>query len=406
MKKILSYFFALSFLFYSNFASSQWVSTSATGAGASVSCFHSYTTSIYVGTFGNGIYKTSNFGVNWTALNSGLSNGTINGITSTPGGVGLTLFAATDDKVFKSTNDGLNWTYAGGFSGGNYTRGIGFAGGNLFVATLGAGLQKSTNLGVNWTAVGGILANEYLTCFASSGTNLYVGVSPVKGVYFSSDNGASWSTFNTGLTNMDVKCITVSGGYVYAGTISGIFKSGMNTANWSSMGPYYVNNIEVSGNNVFAATTIGIFMTTNNGLNWFSKNQGLPVSSPNVRCLLNTGGYIYAGYTNAVWKRSYVEIIDIKKISTEVPMKFKLDQNYPNPFNPNTTIRFDLPKKSAYEFKIYNILGMKVYEENEENLSPGSYNINLNMSTFASGIYFYTLRAGDFFERKQMILVK
>jgi hypothetical protein len=49
---------------------------------------------------------------------------------------------------------------------------------------------------------------------------------------------------------------------------------------------------------------------------------------------------------------------------------------------------------------------MKVYEESEENLSPGSYNINLNMSTFASGVYFYTLRAGDFFERKQMVLVK
>lgn len=98
--------------------------------------------------------------------------------------------------------------------------------------------------------------------------------------------------------------------------------------------------------------------------------------------------------------------VGVENNSTEIPKKFELGQNYPNPFNPATTIRFDLPKKSSYEFAIYNMLGMKVYEASEENLSPGSYNLNLNMSTFASGVYFYTLRAGDFFERKQMVLVK
>jgi hypothetical protein len=98
--------------------------------------------------------------------------------------------------------------------------------------------------------------------------------------------------------------------------------------------------------------------------------------------------------------------VGVENNATGIPTKYDLGQNYPNPFNPNTTIRFDLPKKSSYEFSVYNILGMKVYEAGEENLSPGSYNLNLNMSTFASGVYFYTLRAGDFFERKQMVLVK
>ncbi|MBS1494319.1 MAG: T9SS type A sorting domain-containing protein [Bacteroidetes bacterium] len=98
--------------------------------------------------------------------------------------------------------------------------------------------------------------------------------------------------------------------------------------------------------------------------------------------------------------------VGVENNTTGIPSKYDLGQNYPNPFNPNTTIRFDLPEKSSYEFSVYNILGMKVYETGEENLSPGSYNLNLNMSTFASGVYFYTLRAGDFFERKQMVLVK
>ncbi len=98
--------------------------------------------------------------------------------------------------------------------------------------------------------------------------------------------------------------------------------------------------------------------------------------------------------------------VGVENNSTEIPKKFDLAQNYPNPFNPATTIRFDLPKTSSYQFAIYNILGMKVYETGEKNLSPGSYNLNLNMSTFASGIYFYTLQAGDFYEKKKMMLVK
>jgi len=403
--KVISFLFIIFFSAY-RVCDAQWITTTPTGSAVSISCFHVYGASIYAGTFGGGIYKTSNNGVNWFALNSGLANGTVNAITSTSAGAGLYLFAATDDKVFRSTNDGLNWIYAGGFTGGSYTRGIGFVNGNLFVATQGAGLQKSSNYGVNWTAVTGIVANEYLTCFASSGSSIFVGVSPVKGVYYSSDGGSSWAIVNTGLTNLDIKCLTVSGTNVYAGTPSGIFKSTNNGTQWTSIGVYYGNGIEVSGNNIFAATTIGVYLTTNNGANWFGKNQGLPVSSPNVRCLLNTGGYVYAGYTNGVWKRTYSEIIDVKNISSETVLKFSLSQNYPNPFNPNTTIRFDLPRTSSCIFSVYNILGDKIFEESKENLPYGVYNVNLDMSSYASGVYFYTLKAGDFFERKQMVLVK
>ena len=98
--------------------------------------------------------------------------------------------------------------------------------------------------------------------------------------------------------------------------------------------------------------------------------------------------------------------VGVENISGEVPQKFALSQNYPNPFNPNTTIKFDIAKQSSYRFAMYNILGMKVYETGEENLSPGTYNLDLNMSAFASGTYFYTLQAGDFFEKKRMMLVK
>lgn len=98
--------------------------------------------------------------------------------------------------------------------------------------------------------------------------------------------------------------------------------------------------------------------------------------------------------------------VAVEEEVTGIPKSFALGQNYPNPFNPSTNIKFDLPEKSSYQIAIYNVLGMKVYETGQDNLSPGSYNLHLNMSTFASGIYFYTLQAGNFYEKKKMMLVK
>jgi len=98
--------------------------------------------------------------------------------------------------------------------------------------------------------------------------------------------------------------------------------------------------------------------------------------------------------------------VGIAENNSGLPTRFDLSQNYPNPFNPETTVRFDLPKQSSYEFIIFDMLGREVYRTSENNLNAGSYNLHLNMSTFSSGVYFYTLKAGDYFEKKKMMLLK
>ena len=89
-----------------------------------------------------------------------------------------------------------------------------------------------------------------------------------------------------------------------------------------------------------------------------------------------------------------------------IPEQYSLAQNYPNPFNPFTTIRFEIPVSGNVSIKIYDILGSEVKTLVNEEKNAGKYEVVFNASKFASGVYFYQLRAGDFVSTKKMILLK
>ncbi len=95
-----------------------------------------------------------------------------------------------------------------------------------------------------------------------------------------------------------------------------------------------------------------------------------------------------------------------------LPNKFELMQNYPNPFNPTTTIKYSIPVIAGVEtlhatsLQIYNVLGQKVATLVNEKQAPGTYSVQFDASELPSGIYFYTLRAGNFAATKKMILLK
>lgn len=98
--------------------------------------------------------------------------------------------------------------------------------------------------------------------------------------------------------------------------------------------------------------------------------------------------------------------IGIQNISSEIPAKFSLGQNYPNPFNPVTNIEFHIAHAEFVSMKIYDILGREAAVVVNESLSPGIYKADFDASALASGIYFYTIKAGSYSETKKMLLVK
>jgi hypothetical protein len=108
----------------------------------------------------------------------------------------------------------------------------------------------------------------------------------------------------------------------------------------------------------------------------------------------------------AWWENKFNEISIITHKKYNLIQVFNLHQNYPNPFNPTTSIDFDLPKTSEVTLKIFNVLGEEMTTLVSDRLSAGNYSYEWDASNMASGIYLYRLKAGDFVETKEMILMR
>lgn len=92
--------------------------------------------------------------------------------------------------------------------------------------------------------------------------------------------------------------------------------------------------------------------------------------------------------------------------SADQPGNFSLLQNYPNPFNPATVIKYNLPKSSHVTIKLFDVIGKFVAVLVDEQKNAGSYQVTLNDSGLASGVYLYQLNAGNFMESKKLVLLK
>ncbi len=295
------------------------------------------------------------------------------------------------------------------------------SGNNFFAGTWNNGVYLSTNNGTSWTQTS--LNNRVVHSLAVKGNNIFAGTL-YYGVYLLTDNGTSWT--QTSLNNQSVISLAVNGNDIFAGTFSnGVFLSTNNGTSWTqtSLNNRIVNALAVNGNNIFAGTILGygVYVSTNNGTNWIQRNEGLVAFYIYTLCILNN--YIFAGTgDSSVYRRPLGELTGIQPISNEVPNQFSLSQNYPNPFNPVTKIRFDIPPGSSVaqtfpyrvvNLSVYDILGREVATLVNEELKPGTYEVEWNAAKYSSGVYFYRiaihsdkLLTEDYSETRKMMLIK
>jgi hypothetical protein len=146
-----------------------------------------------------------------------------------------------------------------------------------------------------------------------------------------------------------------------------------------------------------------IYRTTDGGSRWtveirdakFFPTNGFALDQQHAWAVTTQG---------EVWRYGLITSIDEPKQT--LPTSYLLAQNYPNPFNPITKIEYHLPKRTEVVLTVYDILGKEVKVLVQKMQGPGRYQVEFDASGLTGGNYFYTLKAGDFEETKQMLLVK
>jgi hypothetical protein len=89
-----------------------------------------------------------------------------------------------------------------------------------------------------------------------------------------------------------------------------------------------------------------------------------------------------------------------------LPNEFSLDRAYPNPFNPVTTLSFAIPVDSEVSLSIYNLQGREVSTLIDANMDAGYHSIVWDANSYASGVYFVKMVAGEFVNTQKLMLIK
>ena len=104
------------------------------------------------------------------------------------------------------------------------------------------------------------------------------------------------------------------------------------------------------------------------------------------------------------------------KVSSINEKQFVLYRNYPNPSNPETWVPYQLAKEADVVIRIYNVNGQLVRTLDLGNRQASTY-VTRNKAAYwdgkndfgehvASGVYFYSIRAGKFSATRKMLLRK
>jgi hypothetical protein len=126
------------------------------------------------------------------------------------------------------------------------------------------------------------------------------------------------------------------------------------------------------------------------------------VADNKIYVIAGTSDWITSDYS--VWEYDILVDVDEELIH---PSNFILEQNYPNPFNPVTTIKYSIPEISKVSLILFNLLGEEVATLVNEEKVAGYYQVQFSAKGgYASGVYFYQLKAGDFIQTKKMLLMK
>jgi photosystem II stability/assembly factor-like uncharacterized protein len=442
-KKNILFFFLLA---TSLFSQSGWsVLTSGTSENLNSVLFNDSNYGFIVGANGT-LLSTIDGGKNWFKQSSGTSNN-----------ISLISFVDSKNGFIWGSNKTFIKTQNGGNTWLNFTDSVknGFVPSafldinNALAITQSSDttkIYKSIDGGKTWQYLSRIIMSffsPYRVFYKDSNNILIVGSIMASGtVFYSTDGGKTWKQglSTGGASSGGFKkvsfCDSQNGIFMaYAGMTSQywsyLYKTTNGGVSWQSLPTYQlpqcqsifmINNnfaFAVGNNQAYLGTAIpnAIYKTTDGCLTWNMQISNTAKKLNDVYFTdLNNG--IVVGDNGTILRTTTGGLVGIDTKHNDLPDKFSLEQNYPNPFNPETTIKYTIPKSSFVTLKVFDLLGREIATLVDEYKQSGKHSIEFSISQLSdrsqsakadklsSGIYFYTLQAGNFIQTKKMMLMK
>ena len=321
MKKI---YILIITIFTISIANAQWHRTSLDST-YSVTSLVMNGSNMFAGTWGGGVYLSTNNGESWTTVNNGFSNLIVHALAIN----GNNIYAGTHGSgMYLSSDNGNSWNNICTIP---YVLSIAMSGSNIIAgaAGVGGGVYISTNNGNNWTMENNGLTNIYVEALAIKDSNIFAGTygnnissGTQGGVFLSSNTEYSWTSLSIGLPSISyIKAFAINDSNIFVGIQGGgVYLSTNNGNSWVSKNTGLIDTnvmgLSISGNNIFAATANnGVYLSSNNGNSWTAINTSLKDTV--IGSLSIIGNYIFVGTnTKGLWKRSLSDFMALDTITT------------------------------------------------------------------------------------------
>ena len=366
----------------------QWTSLGL--QGIDVSAIYVTDSTIYAGS--SGIYKTSDNGLNWTAVNVGITDTFTNytgycdkcitGINGTSAG----LFATTDDTVYFSSNNAFSWTpiHALGNTSPLYYMNLRAHNDVLFAQVTDyvgqVYISRSEDNGLTWTSMAGLYGSsfraDHLYFKSSSGLHLSTDSGQTLTLQANSNLPFMANCFAARDTN-EVFIYAINNGFPY-------MASSVDFANtWDSIAPtspHFFTKLLAGSNYLIATTGNEAFISIDNAQSWSSISQGLPGPGSGgyyINDLVLLEDQLYAATQVGLYTFNVDQILEIEE-SEKTEVNFEI---YPN------------PTKDLIKF-ISNVAIQKVelLDLNGRHLRNWNNNqVLLDISDYPDGIYFISV---------------
>jgi photosystem II stability/assembly factor-like uncharacterized protein len=315
--------------------SGQWVQTNGP-CGGTFKTITTHDSILYTSVFERGVFRSTDQGKSWTAMNEGLNGRDIFTLVS----FGNELIAGTElNGVYICSESNGHWSQFVSKSGNYYARifGMTVRANEIWAATdygliklykengvwvdslihtmrwsqavaitdsfiyisTGNEMERSSDHGIIWTVCTSGLSDSKIVCIKMLDNKLgFVGTE--DGAFITSNGGTSWSIINNGIgadDNSYTRSFTSRNDTILFSSFDKIWISIDRGTTWTNFNPAFIFNtpeqIGLMGNSIFLATAKGIFKSSFSDRKWIDISNG--IISGNVAAMLKVGGTVFAG---------------------------------------------------------------------------------------------------------------